>query len=88
MVTKGALAAYAGAAVQQWVQQHVSPKTVRYVAVAVLLLLGLLSAAEIFSNPRIAPDPEGNSVASLFGDRTYKAIEPGFPPRTPLQECT
>jgi putative Ca2+/H+ antiporter (TMEM165/GDT1 family) len=43
MVTKGALAAFAGARVRQWIQQHVSPKTVRYVAVGLMLLLGLLS---------------------------------------------
>ena len=79
MVTKGALAAYAGAGVRQWIQEHVSPKTVRYVAVGLLLLLGLLSVAETLSNSRIGTDPEGTSVASLFADRTYKAIEPGVP---------
>ena len=46
MVTKGALAAYAGAGIRQWIQQHVSPKTVRYLAVGLLLLLGLLSVVE------------------------------------------
>jgi putative Ca2+/H+ antiporter (TMEM165/GDT1 family) len=66
MVTKGALAAYAGAGVRRWIQQHVSPKTVRYVAVAVLLLLGLLSVAEILSRPRIAPAPVHREVASGF----------------------
>ena len=65
MVTKGALAAYAGAGVRQWIQAHVSPKTVRYVAVGLLLLLGLLSVAETLSNPRIVPDPEGTAVASF-----------------------
>jgi putative Ca2+/H+ antiporter (TMEM165/GDT1 family) len=64
MVTKGALAAYAGAGVRQWIQQHLSPKTVRYVAVGLLLLLGLLSVAETLSNPGIAPDPEDTSVAA------------------------
>jgi putative Ca2+/H+ antiporter (TMEM165/GDT1 family) len=65
MVTKGALAAFAGAGVRQWIQQHVSPKTVRFAAVGLLLLLGLLSVAETLSNPRIAPDPEGTAVASF-----------------------
>jgi Ca2+/H+ antiporter, TMEM165/GDT1 family len=64
MVTKGALAAYAGASVRQWIQEHVSPKTVRYVAVGLLLLLGLLSVAETLSHPRISTGPEGTSVAA------------------------
>lgn len=46
MVTKGALAASAGAGVRQWIQRRVPPKTVRYVAVGLLLLLGLLSVVE------------------------------------------
>jgi putative Ca2+/H+ antiporter (TMEM165/GDT1 family) len=82
MVTKGALAAYAGAGVRHWIQQHVSPKTVRYVAVGLLLLLGLLSVAETLSNPRISTDPEGTSVASLLADSTYKVSEPGVAFRT------
>jgi putative Ca2+/H+ antiporter (TMEM165/GDT1 family) len=66
MVTKGALAAYAGAGVRQWIQEHVSPKTVRYVAVGLLLLLGLLSVAETLSNPRIAPAPVHREIAVGF----------------------
>jgi putative Ca2+/H+ antiporter (TMEM165/GDT1 family) len=62
MVTKGALAAFAGAGVRQWIQRHVSPNTVRYVAVGLLLLLGLLSVAETLSNPRVAPDPAGTAA--------------------------
>lgn len=46
MVTKGALAASAGAGIRQWLQQHLSPKTIRYAAVVLLLLLGLLSVLE------------------------------------------
>jgi putative Ca2+/H+ antiporter (TMEM165/GDT1 family) len=46
MVTKGALAASVGAAVRGWIQDHLSPRTVRYAAVALLLLLGVLSAIE------------------------------------------
>jgi len=46
MVTKGALAASVGAAVRQWIQDHLSPKTIRYAAVSLLLLLGMLSAIE------------------------------------------
>ena len=46
MVTKGALAASVGAAVRQWIQEHLSPKTIRYAAVGLLLLLGALSAIE------------------------------------------
>jgi putative Ca2+/H+ antiporter (TMEM165/GDT1 family) len=72
MVTKGALAAYAGAGVRRWIQEHVSPKTVRYVAVAVLLLLGLLSVAETLSNPRIAPDPLHREIAAGFAQASVR----------------
>jgi putative Ca2+/H+ antiporter (TMEM165/GDT1 family) len=46
MVTKGALAASIGASVRQWIQSHLSPKTIRYAAVGLLLLLGILSVVE------------------------------------------
>ena len=46
MVTKGALAASAGAGVRQWIQDHLSPRTIRYAAVGLLLLLGMLSVVE------------------------------------------
>lgn len=46
MVTKGALAASIGGALRQWIQDHLSPKTIRYGAVALLLILGILSAVE------------------------------------------
>jgi len=46
MATKGALAASIGAGVRQWIQDHLSPKTIRYAAVGLLLLLGLLSVGE------------------------------------------
>jgi Ca2+/H+ antiporter, TMEM165/GDT1 family len=46
MVTKGALAASIGAAVRQWMQDHFSPRTIRFAAVGLLLLLGFLSAFE------------------------------------------
>src|ERR1035438_3847225 len=62
MGTKGALAVFAGAGVRQWIQERVSPGTVRYVAVGLLLLLGLLSVAETLTNPRIPPGPEGTAA--------------------------
>jgi len=46
MVTKGALAASIGASVRQWIQNHLAPKTIRYAAVGLLLLLGMLSVGE------------------------------------------
>jgi Ca2+/H+ antiporter, TMEM165/GDT1 family len=46
MATKGALAASVGAGVRGWIQQHLSPKTIRYAAVSLLLVLGLLSVVE------------------------------------------
>jgi Ca2+/H+ antiporter, TMEM165/GDT1 family len=58
MASKGALAASVGRAVRQWIQEHLSPKTIRYAAVGVLLLLGVLSAVEALT--------EGRRVPSLF----------------------
>jgi putative Ca2+/H+ antiporter (TMEM165/GDT1 family) len=46
MATKGALAASIGAGVRQWIQDHFSPRTIRYAAVGLLLLLGILSVVE------------------------------------------
>ena len=49
MVTKGSLAASVGAGVRGWIQSHLSPKTIRWAAVGVLLVLGILSVAEILT---------------------------------------
>ncbi len=46
MATKGALAASVGAGVRQWIVDRVPPKTVRYVGVSAMLILGLLSVLE------------------------------------------
>ncbi len=46
MVTKGALAASIGAGVRGWIQRHLSPKTIRYAGVTLLLILGVLSVVE------------------------------------------
>ena len=46
MVTKGTLAASIGASLRQWIQTHFSPRTIRYAAVSLLLILGMLSAIE------------------------------------------
>src|SRR5262245_31591814 len=46
MATKGALAASIGAGVRGWIQTHLSPKTIRYAAVGLLLFLGLLTVIE------------------------------------------
>ncbi|HJZ96653.1 MAG TPA: TMEM165/GDT1 family protein [Candidatus Solibacter sp.] len=46
MVTKGALAASIGGALRQWIQDHLSPKMIRYGAVGLLVILGILSAVE------------------------------------------
>jgi putative Ca2+/H+ antiporter (TMEM165/GDT1 family) len=55
MVTKGALAASVGAALRQWIQAHFSPKTIRYAAVGLLLLLGVLSAVETLTERAASP---------------------------------
>ena len=46
MVTKGALAATLGAGIRQWSVDRVSPKIIRCVGVAALLVLGILSVIE------------------------------------------
>jgi putative Ca2+/H+ antiporter (TMEM165/GDT1 family) len=47
MITKGALATFLGAGVRRWIQDRISPAVVRYVAVSLLLLLGLFTVLEI-----------------------------------------
>jgi len=47
MVTKGSLAAFLGAGIRRWIHDRVSPTVVRYVAVSLLLVLGMLSVIEI-----------------------------------------
>jgi putative Ca2+/H+ antiporter (TMEM165/GDT1 family) len=47
MVTKGGLAITLGAGVREWIAEHVSPKRVRYMAVAALVVLGILSVLEV-----------------------------------------
>jgi putative Ca2+/H+ antiporter (TMEM165/GDT1 family) len=47
MITKGALAAFLGAGIRRKIQEHVSPRVVRYVAVGLLLTLGFLTVLEI-----------------------------------------
>jgi putative Ca2+/H+ antiporter (TMEM165/GDT1 family) len=46
MVTKGTLAAFLGAGVRMWIANRVSPKVVRYVGTAALLVLGTLAVLE------------------------------------------
>jgi putative Ca2+/H+ antiporter (TMEM165/GDT1 family) len=45
-ITAAGLAASIGAGVRGWIQDHVSPKVIRYAGVALLLLLGVLSVVE------------------------------------------
>ena len=52
MTTKGALAAFLGAGIRRRIQQHVAPKVVRYAAVGLLLLLGVLTVLEILVERR------------------------------------
>ncbi len=62
MVTKGALAASIGASVRKWIQEHLSPKTIRYAAVGLLLLLGILSVVETLTEVHGAPSTLLNFV--------------------------
>jgi putative Ca2+/H+ antiporter (TMEM165/GDT1 family) len=59
MVTKGILAASVGGGIRSWIQRTFAPRTIRYAAVALLLLLGLLSVVETL-------DPETPSVLLTF----------------------
>ena len=52
MITKGSLAAFLGAGIRRWIHDRVSPKIVRYVAVGLLLVLGVLSVIEILMTER------------------------------------
>ena len=47
MVTKGALAAFLGGGIRRWIRDRVAPDVVRYIAVSLLLVLGVLSVLEI-----------------------------------------
>jgi putative Ca2+/H+ antiporter (TMEM165/GDT1 family) len=49
MITKGALAAFLGAGIRRCIQQRISPRLVRYFAVSLLLVLGLLSVLQILA---------------------------------------
>ena len=55
MVTKGILAASIGAGLRGWIQRHLSPKTIRYAAVGLLLFLGLLSVIETLTDQHTGP---------------------------------
>ncbi len=48
MVTKGGLAVTLGASVRQWIATHIQPRYVRYLAVAAILVLGVLCALEAY----------------------------------------
>jgi putative Ca2+/H+ antiporter (TMEM165/GDT1 family) len=47
MVTKGILAAFLGSGIRRWIRDRIPPKVVRYAAVSLLLVLGLLSVLEV-----------------------------------------
>jgi putative Ca2+/H+ antiporter (TMEM165/GDT1 family) len=47
MVLKGTLAAFLGGGIRRWIQNRVAPQVVRYVAVGLLLVLGVLSVLEV-----------------------------------------
>jgi Ca2+/H+ antiporter, TMEM165/GDT1 family len=69
MVTKGALAASIGAGVRQWIVDHFAPKTIRYAAVGLLLLLGILSVVETLTEEHevaVVSRPSYIQPAGLF----------------------
>ncbi len=52
MVTKGALAAFLGGGIRRWIQDRIAPQVVRYLAVSLLMVLGILSVLEILFEKR------------------------------------
>jgi putative Ca2+/H+ antiporter (TMEM165/GDT1 family) len=54
MVTKGTLASFIGGGVRGWIQAHFEPRTLRYAATVLLLVLGVFSVWEI-----LVPDSPG-----------------------------
>ncbi|MEP6601459.1 MAG: TMEM165/GDT1 family protein [Nitrospirota bacterium] len=50
MATKGALAAFVGGRIRRSIKDQVAPEVVRYVAVSLLLVLGVLSVLEVLSS--------------------------------------
>jgi putative Ca2+/H+ antiporter (TMEM165/GDT1 family) len=54
MVTKGALASFIGGGVRGWIQTHIDPKTIRWVATALLIGLGAFSVSEILFENEVA----------------------------------
>lgn len=52
MITKGVLAAFLGAGIRRRIQERVSPKVIRYLAVGLLLFLGVLTVLEIMFERR------------------------------------
>lgn len=59
MVTKGTLASFIGGGIRGWIQAHVEPRKLRYLATALLLILGVLSVWEVF-------DPDTPGVLLYF----------------------
>jgi putative Ca2+/H+ antiporter (TMEM165/GDT1 family) len=47
MVTKGTLASFIGGGVRGWIQSHFEPRTIRYAATVLLVVLGIFSVWEI-----------------------------------------
>ncbi len=72
MVTKGALAASLGAGVRGWIQRTFQPRTIRYAAVGLLLLLGLLSVLET-----LGPETTSRLTAPSSPNRTTAPPEFG-----------
>jgi putative Ca2+/H+ antiporter (TMEM165/GDT1 family) len=59
MVTKGTLASFIGGGLRGWIQAHFEPKTLRYAATVLLLVLGIFSVWEIL-------DPDTPGVLLYF----------------------
>lgn len=59
MVTKGTLASFIGGGVRGWIQSHFEPRTIRYAATVLLVVLGIFSVWEIL-------DPDSPALLLYF----------------------
>jgi putative Ca2+/H+ antiporter (TMEM165/GDT1 family) len=80
VVTKGVLAASVGAGLRRWTRRRFPPAVIRYGAVALFLVIGLLSAVgSLTEAPRPGPGPERRNER---GERLDPAPTPVPPARS------
>jgi Ca2+/H+ antiporter, TMEM165/GDT1 family len=73
MVTKGALAVSVGAGVRRWIVANIPARAVRYAAISLLLLLGVLSVMETLTEN----NPKSEILKSLRAQLANTAVDYG-----------